>query len=75
MKINTGHAFQSTVAGQSLTTAIHRTQAAQERINDLKCYKCDVMEDGESCVDVLGSNTTSFIHKCEGEEFICMVWP
>lgn len=62
-----------TVAGQSLTTAIHRTQAAQERINDLKCYKCDTMDDGELCVDVVTTNATSFIHKCEGEEFICMV--
>ncbi|XP_013108136.1 uncharacterized protein LOC106087589 isoform X2 [Stomoxys calcitrans] len=62
-----------TMAGQSLTTAIHRTQAAQERINDLKCYKCDTMDDGELCVDVLASNATNFIHKCEGEEFICMV--
>ncbi|KAM7343517.1 uncharacterized protein ACRADG_010516 [Cochliomyia hominivorax] len=60
-------------AGQSLTTAIHRTQAAQERINDLQCYKCDTMEDGEACVDVLNSNTTDFRYKCEGEEFICMV--
>ncbi|XP_073848251.1 uncharacterized protein isoform X2 [Musca autumnalis] len=62
-----------TVAGQSLTTAIHRTQAAQERINDLKCYKCDTMDDGDLCVDVVNSNATNFIHKCEGDEFICMV--
>lgn len=61
------------MAGQSLTTAIHRTQAAQERINDLQCYKCDTMEDGEACVDVVNSNNTNFLHKCVGEEFICMV--
>lgn len=68
-----GVVLLATVAGQSLTTAIHRTQAAQERINDLKCYKCDTMDDGELCVDVVNSNATNFVHKCEGDEFICMV--
>lgn len=31
------------------------------------------MDDGDSCVDVLSTNSTNFLHKCVGEEFICMV--
>ncbi|XP_037953435.1 uncharacterized protein LOC119683723 isoform X2 [Teleopsis dalmanni] len=60
-------------SGQSLTNAIHRTQAAIERVNDLWCYECDTMDNGTACVDALGSNTTIYNKKCKGEEFICMV--
>ncbi|XP_053964485.1 uncharacterized protein LOC128867360 [Anastrepha ludens] len=59
--------------GQSISNTVHRTQAATERINDLSCYECDTMDHGESCVDVTTRNLSSFIRKCKGEEFICMV--
>lgn len=59
---------------QSLTSGIHRTQAATERVNDLWCYQCDTMEDGEACSDLLAKNTsTSLIKKCKADEFVCMV--
>ncbi|XP_014476233.1 PREDICTED: uncharacterized protein LOC106745283 [Dinoponera quadriceps] len=50
----------------------HRTHAASERANDLWCYQCDTMEDGDKCSN-LTSNTTSFQHKCLDDKRICMV--
>ncbi|CAG5106100.1 Protein of unknown function [Cotesia congregata] len=42
--------FMVTVdAGQLLSTE-HRTHAATERANDLNCYECDTIKDGEHCV-------------------------
>uniref|UniRef100_A0A1B0A9C7 Snake toxin/toxin-like domain-containing protein n=1 Tax=Glossina pallidipes TaxID=7398 RepID=A0A1B0A9C7_GLOPL len=60
-------------AGQSLTNAIHRTLAAQERINDLWCYDCNTMDQGDLCVDILKLNMSGLLKKCTGDDFICMV--
>ncbi|XP_026480073.1 uncharacterized protein LOC113386508 [Ctenocephalides felis] len=58
--------------GQSLTSREHRTQAAVERVNDLWCYQCDSMEDGDKCVDV-SANHSSTIKKCKDDRRVCMV--
>ncbi|XP_015600390.1 uncharacterized protein LOC107270163 isoform X2 [Cephus cinctus] len=50
----------------------HRTHAASERANDLWCYQCDTMDDGERCVDLAG-NYSSLIQKCKDDKRICMV--
>ncbi|XP_015115583.1 uncharacterized protein LOC107040151 [Diachasma alloeum] len=50
----------------------HRTHAASERANDLWCYQCDTMEDGEKCVDLVG-NHTSLMKKCKDDKRICIV--
>ncbi|ALC40797.1 CG3955, partial [Drosophila busckii] len=57
----------------TLEGTIHRTAAATERVNNLWCYACDTMDDGEDCVDVLQRNNSSVMRKCEGQEFFCMV--
>lgn len=50
----------------------HRTHAATERANDLHCYQCDSMEDGEQCAELVG-NHTSFQKKCKSDKRICIV--
>ncbi|XP_034186842.1 uncharacterized protein LOC117607348 isoform X1 [Osmia lignaria lignaria] len=59
------------LSGQLLSTE-HRTHAAAERVNDLWCYQCDTMEDGERCSNLTG-NYTAFEHKCTGDKRTCMV--
>lgn len=58
---------------QSLTNTIHRTQAAQERVNTLWCHECNTMDHGDSCTDTSALNTSNHIRKCMGDEFVCMV--
>lgn len=50
----------------------HRTKAATEKQNDLWCYKCDSMSDGERCQD-LQDNSTSLHMKCSKEHKKCQV--
>ncbi|XP_012282947.1 uncharacterized protein LOC105701091 [Orussus abietinus] len=57
---------------QQLMSKEHRTHAASERANDLWCYQCDTMDDGERCVDLAG-NHSSLIQKCKDDRRICMV--
>lgn len=59
--------------GQHLTSHIHRTQAATEKENNLHCYTCDTMEDGDYCVDLLVNHSTSMRRKCNFDEFVCMI--
>lgn len=59
------------VDGQLLTTE-HRTHAASERVNDLWCYQCETMEDGERCSNLTG-NYSAFEYKCTGDKRTCMV--
>ncbi|XP_077266216.1 uncharacterized protein LOC143899661 [Temnothorax americanus] len=53
----------------------HRTHAASERANDLWCYRCFTMNDGEKCIDLTGNtgNTSTYNHKCVDDKRICMV--
>ncbi|CAD7077194.1 unnamed protein product [Hermetia illucens] len=57
---------------QSLINTVHKTPAAEVKINDLWCYTCETMEDGEACVDFL-SNRSSLAKQCKADEYICMV--
>jgi len=50
----------------------HRTHAASERANDLWCYQCDTMEDGEKCSNLSG-NYSAFEYKCMDDKRVCMV--
>lgn len=50
----------------------HRTHAASERVNDLWCYQCETMEDGEKCSNLTG-NYSAFEYKCTGDKRTCMV--
>lgn len=65
------------LASSSLTDRDHRTQAANEQVNNLACYTCDTMKDGNACADMSAGNKTlkSSIHtsKCDSGEFTCMV--
>uniref|UniRef100_A0A6B2E9J9 Putative conserved secreted protein n=1 Tax=Phlebotomus kandelakii TaxID=1109342 RepID=A0A6B2E9J9_9DIPT len=59
---------------QSLTThSLRKTPAAAAKGNDLWCYACETMEDGEMCADVQSGNHSNLIRKCKAEEFSCMV--
>ncbi|XP_033225558.1 uncharacterized protein LOC117178300 isoform X2 [Belonocnema kinseyi] len=55
-----------------LTTKEHKTHAATEKVNDLWCFQCDTMEDGEKCEE-LSKNNTSLVQKCTDDKRICMV--
>lgn len=58
---------------QSLINTIHKTQAAAEKHNDMWCYTCHSMENGDMCVDNITANYSTFMKKCRDEEFTCMV--
>lgn len=58
-------------AGQLLSTE-HRTHAATERANDLRCFECDTIEDGEYCVNP-NRNYTWLMKKCKDDRRQCMV--
>lgn len=58
---------------QSLTNTIHKTQAAAEKHNDMWCYSCHSMEDGDICIENITANYSSFMKKCKDDEYICMV--
>lgn len=61
------------VFSQSLTNTIHKTQAAAEKHNDVWCYSCHSMEDGDICIENITANYSSFMKKCKDDEYICMV--
>lgn len=65
--------FLRTALSQSLTNTIHKTQAAAEKHNDMWCYSCHSMEDGDICIDNITANYSSFMKKCKDDEYICMV--
>lgn len=58
---------------QLLTNTIHKTQAAAEKNNDMWCYACHSMEDGNVCIENITANYSSFMKKCKDDEYICMV--
>ncbi|KAH0944880.1 hypothetical protein HN011_004507 [Eciton burchellii] len=60
------------LASGQLMSKEHRTHAASERANDLWCYHCDTMEDGEKCSNLSG-NYSAFEYKCMDDKRICMV--
>ncbi|XP_017791519.1 PREDICTED: uncharacterized protein LOC108573567 [Habropoda laboriosa] len=60
------------IANGQLLTKKHRTHAASKRENDLWCYQCDTMEDGDRCSNITG-NYSAFQHKCTGDKRTCMV--
>jgi len=63
-----------TKTGQLLSKE-HRTNAAAERSNDLWCYQCDSMDDGDRCINLTDNigNSSTFKHKCINDKRMCMV--
>ncbi|CAK9814716.1 hypothetical protein ANTQUA_LOCUS8186 [Anthophora quadrimaculata] len=61
-----------TITNGELLSKKHRTHAASESANDLWCYQCHTMEDGDRCSNLTG-NYTVFHNKCTGDKRICMV--
>ncbi|XP_076242975.1 uncharacterized protein LOC143184542 [Calliopsis andreniformis] len=61
-----------TLANGQILSKEHRTHAASKRVNDLWCYQCHTMEDGEKCSN-LTENYSDFKHKCTGDKRTCMV--
>ncbi|XP_020279666.1 uncharacterized protein LOC109852683 isoform X2 [Pseudomyrmex gracilis] len=62
-------------SGQMMTKQ-HRTHAATTKtVNDLWCYQCNTLDDGDSCTNLTdpNGNYTNFRYKCEDENRICMV--
>jgi hypothetical protein len=51
----------------------HRTHAASERKDDLWCYQCDTIGEGESCINITG-NHSSLVQKCKDDKRTCMVF-
>ncbi|XP_076663661.1 uncharacterized protein LOC143366450 [Andrena cerasifolii] len=60
------------LANGQILSKEHRTIAASKRVNDLWCYQCDTMEDGDRCSNLTG-NYSVFKHKCTGDKRTCMV--
>lgn len=60
---------------QIITEIVHKTQAAAEKINDLWCYECQTMEDGNACSDIQPNHTNfdKFKKKCHSDDFYCTV--
>lgn len=61
------------VCSQSVTNIVHKTSAAAEKHNDMWCYSCHSMEDGDICIDNITANYSSFMKKCKDDEYSCMV--
>lgn len=61
------------VKSQLLTNTVHKTQAAAEKMNDMWCYTCHSMENGDLCVENITANYSSFMKKCKDDELTCMV--
>lgn len=58
---------------QTLTThSLRKTPNAQAKGQELVCYSCDSMEDGEQCLDLSGNNSNLF-KKCKPDESFCTV--
>ncbi|XP_014209932.1 uncharacterized protein LOC106640413 [Copidosoma floridanum] len=55
-----------------LTSKEHRTHAASERKNDLWCYRCDTIDEGDTCVSLAG-NDSHLMQKCKDDKRLCMV--
>lgn len=61
------------VDSQLLTNTVHKTQAAAEKMNDMWCYSCHSMENGDVCIENITANYSSFMKKCKDDELTCMV--
>lgn len=67
--------FSFSVLGtyQTLTThSLRKTPSAQAKGQELWCYSCDSMEDGELCNDLTGNNSNLF-KKCKQDEPFCSI--
>ncbi|XP_059489039.1 uncharacterized protein LOC132204516 [Neocloeon triangulifer] len=54
----------------------HKTYAASERANNLTCFSCGTMEDGENCANLPPNSSyvsQNFVRKCPDEMRICIV--
>ncbi|XP_071455580.1 uncharacterized protein [Hetaerina americana] len=49
----------------------HKTHAASGKPNDLGCFVCDTMEDGDKCASVNQSDTL-WRSKCNDDRRMCM---
>lgn len=65
--------YDFSAESQSLTNTIHKTQAAAERPNDMWCYSCHSMANGDMCIENITANYSTFMKKCKDDEFTCMV--
>lgn len=54
------------------THSLRKTPSAQAKGQELWCYSCDSMEDGELCTDLTGNNSNLF-KKCKSDEYFCTV--
>lgn len=61
------------VSSTTLTThSLRKTPSAQAKGQELWCYSCDSMEDGELCTDLTGNHSNLF-KKCKPDEYFCTV--
>uniref|UniRef100_A0A1B6ED59 UPAR/Ly6 domain-containing protein n=1 Tax=Clastoptera arizonana TaxID=38151 RepID=A0A1B6ED59_9HEMI len=52
---------------------LHRTSAANHQQNDLWCYQCDTMDDGDKCSNLSYGNHSKLVRKCPEHRTVCMV--
>lgn len=65
--------FPVSCSYQTLTThSLRKTPNALAKGQELWCYSCDSMEEGEQCLDLTG-NHSNLMTKCKPEEFYCTV--
>lgn len=56
-----------------LTNKEHKTLGASVLKNELYCYHCDTMVEGDKCINLGIGNKSALIKKCHGDELLCMV--
>ena len=61
--------YQTTLTTHSL----RKTPSAQAKGQELWCYSCDSMEDGDLCTDITNNNNSNLFKKCKPDEYFCTV--
>ena len=61
--------YQTTLTTHSL----RKTPSAQAKGQELWCYSCDSMEDGDLCTDFTNNNNSNLFKKCKPDEYFCTV--
>ncbi|CAB3361570.1 Hypothetical predicted protein [Cloeon dipterum] len=69
--------FNLHLASGELLGREHKTYAASERANNLTCYSCSSLEDGEKCANITKNSSSEEVEKfarsCPDDMRICIV--
>lgn len=65
----------STNKNNLISQQVHRTKEAETKVKELSCFTCDMVFDGEDCLNINQTRTrqTNLTKKCSSEEIFCSV--